>query len=132
MKTVELESLVGTHLLSGVDRLLPQGLDRVYAAQVLNIMLDGIGYCFAEDPEDGYRSCLGDVFVLDKRRLKSKFGPIMVRAKMRDGDDTYVLDFYDVENNLLVLSVGTENWDDYYPYFIAEFDPRNLSVNKPL
>ncbi|MHA1962854.1 MAG: hypothetical protein ACW99U_21910 [Candidatus Thorarchaeota archaeon] len=134
MNTVELEDLVGMHVLSGVDRvtITPGVLEYEYRYEdsaVLNFVLDGKVYSAVEDGNDGYRSMLGEVQV-SEGRLQNEFEPVGVLAVMRDDNYTEILDFYDVENGKLVLSVGTENTDDYYPWFVAEFEPRNLHVNE--
>ena len=138
MNTVELESLVGMHVLSGVDRvtITPEVEEYKYGdAAVLNFVLDGKVHSAIEAGNDGYRSMLGEIFV-SEGTLKNMFEAIGVLGVMRESTtELYsqacdILDLYDVANGKIVLSVGTENSDDWYPWFVAEFEPRNLHVNE--
>ena len=50
------------------------------------------------------------------------------------GDERYVrndvLQFVDVLSGKEILSVGTENFDDYYPYCHLEYHPENMYCNR--
>jgi len=134
MNTVELEDLVGMHTLSGVDRvtITPEVEEYKYGdADVLNFVLDGKVHSAIEADNDGYRSMLGQIFV-SEGKLENMFVPVGVLGVMREHSSyaCEILDLYDVANGKLVLSVGTENSDDWYPWFVAEFEPRNLHVNE--
>jgi hypothetical protein len=51
---------------------------------------------------------------------------------MRENDkyeEHDILDLIDVVTGKVVLSVGTGNTDDYYPYWVAEFTPENMGAN---
>ena len=130
---MKLEDLVGPHYLSGVDfeKLSFQETDYTDDATSVNFVLDGVTYTAVEDPQDGYRSCLRDLFVSNEK-VKNMFEPFQVVGIMDNQHDNEVLDFNSVENGKLVLSVGTSNADDYYPSFIAHFVPENIPiVHKP-
>jgi len=133
MNTVELESLVGMHTLSGVDRVtVPEGIsEHRYdeSGDILNFVLDGKIYSAFEDGNDGYRSILG-VILVTEGALENMFEAVGVLGVMKEGVDYDILDLYDVANGKIVLSVGTDYTDDYYPWFVAEFEPRNLHVNE--
>ena len=136
MNTVQLEDLVGMHTLSGVDRVtITTGMPeyKYEDCSVLNFVLDGKVYSAMEDYNDGYRSALG-VILVSEGTLKNMFEPIGVLGVMRENGscECEILDLYDVANDKVVLSIGTDNTDDWYPWFVAEFEPRNLHVNKPL
>ena len=129
----ELSDLVGEHILTGVDRLNKQ-IERYgsleYSA-VLNFTLDGVTYSVVEDPDDGYRSSARDLVVSDTP-TSNTFQGVRVLGIMRTPRREHdILDLYDIANGKLVLSAGTENTDDYYPCFVAEWTPENLSVNEP-
>ena len=117
METVELESLVGLHYLSGVDRTTTRyhAYGDVYEdAAVLNFVLDGKTYSAIEDTNDGYRSMLDEIRVSDEK-LDNIFERVAVFVIMRhkqDYQEDRVLDFYDVFNNKIVLSIGTANWGE--------------------
>ena len=134
---VTLESLVGPHMLSGVQPgVRPKAIDDRYGedANTLTVVLDGIAYAVVEDPDDGYRSSMGDIQIVDVTEVTNTFAPVAVIAAMRDPqvskyqvDD--VLDVTDVATGKIVLSLGTGNTHDYYPYFVADWSPENLSLN---
>lgn len=60
-----LSDLIGKHHLSGVDfGTIPADLDRyIYEdSETMTFVLDGRAYCIVEDPSDGYRSSMRDIF----------------------------------------------------------------------
>ena len=129
-RTVQLRDLVGDHILTGVDRLMNTDTDERYEqVAVLNFTLDGVTYSAIEDPDDGYRSLLDEIRISDRVPVNI-FEPVCVRAQMRAGDDCEILDLVDLENGQVILSVGTDYLDDYYPNFVANFDPRKMHINK--
>lgn len=119
---VELESLVGKHILSGVD-LGTQG-----EASTIVFLLDGKTYMAVEDPDDGYRSSLG-TFEMTDLVVKNVFEGQEVVGSMSSGSDT-TLELTDAATGKIVLRVGTDNSDDYYPSFVSEFTPENMAANK--
>ena len=46
-----------------------------------------------------------------------------------DWDEDDILELVDVKTEKVVLRVGTANCNDYYPYFVAEFDPTAMAAN---
>ena len=132
---MELKDLVGLHKLSGVDmnddKVKAEWGDYFEDCQVINFVLDRKTYTAIEDPSDGYRSSMREV-KLSKVVIKNVFKPIRVFGVMR-GEQNYnkndVIDFYDAKTGKIVLSVGTADIDDYYPYFVAEFTPENMILN---
>jgi len=135
IKHVDFIDLIGNHILSGVDRatttkLLYSGFGYEDAA-VLRFVLDGKTYEAAENPEDGYRSSLGYLVESDEK-VSNLFYPHEVIGKLGDmyRDNSDVLEFYDVSTKELVLAVGTNNNDDYYPSCIMEWYPENLELNR--
>jgi hypothetical protein len=130
---IALESLVGAHELSGVS------FDDIPAKTELNpeyedanrctFILDGEAYQAIEDPSDGYRSTLRTLLRCDPALVSNRFEPIQVVGSMR-GRTGYtendVIDFRDTRNGKVILSVGTENTDDYYPSYVADWQPENI------
>ena len=121
---VTLDSLVGEHLFSGSDC---EGPD--CAANVIRFVLDGRIYMAVEDENDGYRSALGTLAVVDDPPVTNSFEPIRVVVRMAtwSGDD--YIEVIDVANGKTVLEVGTDEADDYYPSFIATFYTDRMAVN---
>ena len=135
---MELKDLVGSHKLTGVDESTESvklwfWSDELEDCNVINFVLDGVTYTAIEDPNDGYRSSMQELKVSEVV-VKNVFEPCDVLGVYRDkgkyGDTDDVLDLFDAVTGLLVLSVGTEDVDDYYPSFLAVFKPENMAVNQ--
>lgn len=125
-----LEDIAARHFLTGVE--YSAGVDD--EGQKILFTLDGITYLAQEDAEDDYRSCLGDLQKTDQK-LRVNFPAVEVTAAMRpdaNGQTNEVLELFDVHTGGLVLAIGTENTDDYYPYFTFEYHPENMTINHPL
>jgi hypothetical protein len=133
---MELSELVGLHDLTAVDEGTEER-KRWGSSETCNAIyftLDGVTYAVVEDPEDGYRSHAEDVEVV-ARPMKNTFPACRVLATHRTDcgpGSADVLVLADVLTGLEVLTVGTENTDDYYPYYVATFDPRAMAVNAPV
>ena len=134
MYTVEFETLLGYHVLSGCDT---DGVIKGHTcfddANVVDFVLDGRVFSAVEDPEDGYRSSLGKILVDRVASVKNMFPPCHViasRRQDREYEKNDMIDFVDVLTSKVVLSVGTENTDDYYPYFVGIFDPTAMCYNE--
>ena len=135
-QTVELKDLVGPHKLSGVDMAhesMVSEYNNTYDGNVIRFVLDGKTYTACEDDNDGYRSAMRDIFVTEEK-VSNTFNPVQVLVVYREHDCNYrkddIIDFYDTKNGKRILSVGTEDTDDYYPSFVSNWTPENLSVNK--
>jgi len=87
-------------------------------------------YSAIEDASDGYRSSMSELRVTTVRatRKMNMFSPCNVIGSMRVGD-SWILDLEDVETKKIVLSVGTDQSDDWYPWFVSKFSPENMSSN---
>jgi len=136
LKLIEMKSLVGEHILSGCDES-KQGIKdedwHVEDANCLNFVLDGTTYTAIEDYQDGYRSCMKKLIVSDYQ-VKNTFTPIRVLITYREKSQDYlaqaeILDIFDIANGKRVIEVGTDNFNDYYPVFVASFSPENMSSN---
>jgi hypothetical protein len=131
----EFSSLVGAHALTGVSRetvRLPryEGDDSLEDAQALNFEIDGVVYSAIEDPGDGYRSSMRHLTI--GAADVTRFAPHRVVGSMRPRDEygeNDVLEFRDIITGGVVLAIGTSNSDDYYPSFVAEWNPENLAAN---
>jgi hypothetical protein len=131
---MELKDLVGTHMLTAVDMntdsLPPEIKSDIYGdINVINFELDGITYAVVEDPEDGLRSSMREILVVSYS-ISNRFAPCEVSCKMGCFYEE-VLYMTDVVTNKIVLAVGTETDGErnYYPCFIAEFNPQNMAAN---
>ena len=135
---VTFESLIGEHVLEGVDMFDTQVESweggPMESANAMRFMLDGKIYVAVEDPEDGYRSCMKSLTV-DTEPIKNSFAGVRVlvrQAPSQEFSNDDILEMIDLANGKVVLSVGTRNTEDYYPFFEASWTPENLAVNAKL
>lgn len=122
---MELKDLVGEHQLDAVD-FESEGVAPEYEdCQVIRFRLNGVVYRVIEDPEDGYRSAMRKIEVATGATMRNRFVPVRVRAvyKTRDKHETEcdILELFNASTGRLVLEVGTEDVEDYYPCFVASF-----------
>lgn len=65
--------------------------------------------------------------------MKNVFPPVRVVGRHRTvdeyGESSDVLELIDVGTGKTVVEVGTENDNDYYPSFVANFRPENMPPN---
>ena len=123
---MELTDLVGEHTLTGVDTFFNVGADYWHQdASVIRFRLDGVVYVATEDPDDGYRSSLKEIIIQENDRVTNEFPPVKVVGTMKHD----ILILKNVENGKVVLEVGTDNSDDYYPSFVSYFNPENMQGN---
>lgn len=134
-REVDFTELIGEHMLSGVEfGTAPKGEYDDSDPNTVDFIMDGETYSAIEDPSDGYRSSMRS---LRQNRagveIKNRFAPVKVIGSMRPDDDyekNNVLDFVDATNGKIVLSIGTADIDDYYPGFVGDWTPENLSINE--
>lgn len=131
---MELKDLIGERLLSGVDITTEKKLrygDTYEDAEVVRFILDGKTYKATEDSDDGYRSYLNEIEETDEK-ISNEFEPQKVIGRMKENSEYQnndVVQFFDAITEKIVLEVGTENSDDYYPYCVIYWNPENLSIN---
>ncbi len=132
---IELDSLCGLHVIDGRASFIAGKQHATDEnATVFVLRLDGVLYWFQEDPDDGYRSSLGVARVCTLEELAPgafvEFEPIMVAVRMQTDPEpgsysTRDDRLYGINEatGLVLFEVGTENLDDYYPSFVARWDP---------
>ncbi len=127
---MELKDLIGGHKLSGVD-VTSEGFN-LYGrdGDAVRFILDGKTYKAIEDPDDGYRSYLKELEVTDEK-VTTNFPPQSVVGIMKSAGlyDSDVIQFVDSVTGKVVLEVGTEDVNDYYPCAIIRWSPENLAIN---
>lgn len=132
--TVDLDVLVGLHKLDAVDEASEKVKRYEWSDEedcnTISFRLDGVVYTAVEDPSDGYRSSMDKLFV-DSREMNNVFPSVQVMAKRKanDGRTNDTLEFIDSVTGKVVLEVGTDNSDDYYPWFVSCFTPENMATN---
>jgi hypothetical protein len=113
-------------------------------ANSLLFRLDGVVYEAIEDAEDDYRSSLEELRRAEEGTpMVNTFTPTHVKCEhvTRQGDrereaggyswgrDCDILRFVATGNGKVVLEVGTDNTDDYYPTCVLSFFPQDLPAN---
>lgn len=133
----ELKDLIGRHVLDGVyfsSESIPayEGADYTEDSQVCRFRLNGNVFVAVEDPSDGYRSSMRELRSLGEIALDNMFPPVEVFGlyrSERNRDQSDILELYDLATGKLVLEIGTDATDDYYPSFVASFHPENMAAN---
>ena len=132
---MELKDLVGLHKLSGVDRI-HKSIEDVWGmdfedCQVCRFVLDGETYSVIEDPDDGYRSSMREI-KKDSDTVNNIFTPqdvLCIYHESSNAGDCDILELRSTKTGKLVLRVGTDNTNDYYPWFANEWIPENMDIN---
>lgn len=95
--------------------------------------LDGTIYEAIEDKDDGYRSCLESVIVVKGKKIffPNPVATVKVVKVPTDYKNSYggtdsqdIHELIDVSDGHIWLRVGTDNTDDYYPYFVFDYFPK--------
>lgn len=134
---MELKELAGKHTLDAVDftdEKIKSWGDEFEDCQVCRFRLDGVTYMAVEDPDDGYRSSMRDLVVDGNANMKNAFPPVEVfvrhRSKGEYGEEDDVLELVDAVTSDVILEVGTESVDDYYPIFVVRYNPAAMATNR--
>lgn len=131
---MELKDLAGRHVFSGVDTTtIPNidGYNKDVNCNVINFILDGVTYSVIGDADDGYRSSMKEIKVVNID-VKNQFQPVDVYCNYEGNGSNDILKIIAVQNNKLILEVGTDYSDVYYPNFVSSFMPENMPVNAAL
>lgn len=133
MKKVTLMDLVGEHRLEGVDFGIETNVrDSEYEkCQAMRFRLDGVTYMAIEDPSDGYRSSMEEIVIVANSEMTNTFPGVVVGAEYY-GEHQDILKLVDMHTREVILEVGTNYVDDYYPCFVSSFRPEAMSVNRPV
>lgn len=129
----------GMHKLSGVSHIKVE--DEYWGSTEDGILLtiDGKNYIAVTNPDDGYRSY--GVFYRDTEHIQKCTFPEQIVLVDFHSEKTYTEDGYDTDyselliynsHNELILRVGTDYSDSYYPCAIFKYNPENLPINKEL
>ncbi len=128
---IELKELVGKHKMpvaGTTDVRHPFDGDK----SGICFFLDDMAYMVFEDQNDGYRSCAGPIFsaktdaydvIPNYEYINRDVVVRHVKDSRYGGDAADIIEIIDVETAHVWLRVGTDNIDDYYPSFVAEWNP---------
>lgn len=78
-----------------------------------------------EDEEDGYRSSMREVLILNQNAPRNP-GEYLAGVKIESGDfgDFVGFQIVDEVDNHVWLQFGTDHSDSYYPFFVFSFTPK--------
>lgn len=122
MAEYKLNDLCGKHILQGVEYRNDGYSD------ITLFKLDGVTYKATEDPDDGYRSCMGSLEVVEQSPRYSFETEVL--CSMCESNDADILEVRDTQNGKIILRIGTANVWDYYPYCVMEWMPGNMACNQ--
>ena len=134
---MQLKDLVGVHKFSGVDyipstRSNEEQFKYMELGNDVIFCLDNVNFLLTENECDGYRSCMEDLEITD-RQIKNTFPPQYVKCDHYTfdecGNKSDILKIFSMDDKL-ILEVGTDNTDDYYPYTVFNYYPENMDINK--
>ena len=117
------EVLYGIHALSGVDIIedIGEGMACLFT-------LDNETYAALEDPDDGYRSYLGCIGIVNTKP-RVTFEPEQVVVCGHNSKTENGIRILNAKTGLEILALYTSDLDDYYPCCRMEYNPENLSAN---
>lgn len=125
----------GRGFLEGICDYTRQAKSRFHVMNEGNgyiFRLNGKNYAIWENPDDGYRSyCQMEETDLP---CDNTFPPQEVFVVLYDCDGDYSKNkgilIYNIDDGSLILKLGTDNYDDYYPCARMEYHPENMPINK--
>ena len=133
--SIELSDLVGSGKLDAVDfgtESRERWAGEFEDCEVCRFRLNGTVYIAVEDPSDGYRSSLDELLVQKGAKLSNVFPKCRVVGVLRHRsryNSCEILELIDATTGKVVLEIGTDSTDDYYPSFVASFHPENMAAN---
>ena len=100
---------------------------KFYGATEHQLKLDDMIWEVEEDACDGYRSMLGPI----SRKVSNAifFKRPIAKVKVTGGGNEYLLT--DVADGHVWLRFGTDNADDYYPWFVFDYQPKCAPDSQP-
>lgn len=130
----------GTYALSGITEFSHEDEWSGNTIEGVLIILNDVVYEMCYDPDDGYRSFGRFVKTsIPTSEVRFKFPPQLVELrnivnKVADeyGNETDYkgIEIFDAKNGKIVLEVGTDYLDHYYPCGNFSYKPENLSINE--
>jgi len=123
-ESIPFKAFKGRHILSGVS----YGNDSE-GFSMIQFMLDGISYDAVCDPDDGYRSSLGGVYLSEKPCPKN-LPNIKVEIKETQKETNINGIIFTIEDKRRpkkpILIIGTNYDDKWYPSCVMDYTPENL------
>jgi hypothetical protein len=142
MDRIEFKTLIGLRTLTAIETGYVQDNGEsdwrdMQQCNYFSFTLDGIAYTAIESPEDGYRSCMDRLILgrpdggdsVCKTEIPDTAVLVVFAKEDQNTDSETLLWFFAVENGKIVVEVGTDNSDNWYPQYVGCFRPENLPVN---
>ena len=103
------------------------------------VEINNVTFAFLLDPSDGYRSYSSQVLVVPNMPLKTRIPRVPVRFKaseksVYDSDvsiSDLLIDAISVDTNKVLLKLGTDYSDDYYPSAVFQCNVRHMHEAAP-
>lgn len=129
----------GRHMLSGVGDTTIENYRGYEDTEVTLFCIDGETWGMYIDPDDGYRS-YSSVLLYPEERCQTMFEPQPVDISFNhtefseyDGGTMYIRDIMTIKdaiNGKVIVEIGTDSYDSYYPTGFFHYYPENMEVNK--
>ena len=127
----------GKHKFSGIE---PYARPSDYWGECEGyyIVIDDTVYAFERDPDDGGRS-YGNLYIpenISVNDIKNRFPAedVIITLYNRDKSDSYEdKRFYTIvnaETGKVILKIGTDYTESYYPVAICHYYPENIAINQ--
>lgn len=125
----------GKHFLSGVsmvsfnDKMTDEYLDGIL------LTIDGINYIAYTDPNDGWRSygCFEETTMKQKFTFPKQVINVEVTKENYADESGWNINrefmTFTNDNGDIILKIGTDYTDTWYPMAISEYYPQNLPIN---
>ena len=130
------------HLLSGISEITFRN-DYCEEEDGILITIDGKNYFMGVDPDDGWRS-YGSLFEVTDKDIKQKFSfpaeNVQIIPFKKEGYDIDTCECVDkmgivirnIQDGSIIVEIGTDYSDGYYPCAIFRYYPENLQYNKDI
>lgn len=106
------------------DKMIGLECSLYYNNHSNQFQLGDVTFEVIEDEQDGYRSCLKEVKIIDEnsRRDPGNFlGTVKITKNSSSSNEIWLLE--DIIKNHVWYEFGTANFDDYYPSFVFNYEP---------
>lgn len=125
----------GKHFLSGVSMVsFHDTMTEEYLDGIL-LTIDGINYIAYTDPNDGWRSygCFKETTMKQKFTFPKQVINVEVTKENGVDESGWSIDkefmTFTNDNGDIILKIGTDYTDTWYPMAISEYYPQNLPIN---
>lgn len=123
---MRIEEFYGIHTLSEIGQFRSEDESHVF-------VLDGKTYIARENSEDGYRSIMDDISLAtgdEELVFENRFPEQEVFISIYKSRKEEMMRMESERTGELILEIGTEEHEEYYPCAIFSFTPENLDCNQ--